>query len=281
MESSDSQAYIGYSKQRNNVWTVEFNLTEPPENENIHFNVAKFKILQIENSDGKLLRKVQNYTINSEYYLRKHPIRVFLKRENLDFHKFYETCREKYDNYSGQITEYYFDGNVFCTYYLVSGKLNGHFIAKERNGDIIEEAFFVDNLRHGITQIINNNYEIQCEYNMGILIDTNIILSKYIIYDIYKSYIWNNNNKLAVVNDTININHKNYDYDYDTLTNKTIIGHIAFTGTIVLENSKIISSDITITDIKKQEIINEYVKPLPEAICDSRRISYTYYYYNI
>jgi hypothetical protein len=221
MESSNSQAYIGYSKQGNNVWTVGFNLIEPPENENIHFRVTKFKILQIEDADGKLLRKIPGYAINSEYCLRKHPIRVFLKRENADFHKFYERNKKKYDNYTGSVTEYYFDGNVFCTYFLVSGKLNGQFIAKKKNEEIIEKSFFVDNLRHGLTTVIKNKYEIQCEYNMGGLININIIDSN-LGMEIYN------------INDN---------------------------------------------DIHKRQMVDEHVKPIPQAICDPRYVSNAFYNY--
>jgi hypothetical protein len=253
MESSDSQTYIGYSKQGDNVWTVEFNLTKPPENENIHFSVAKIKILQIEDSDGKLLRKVQNYTINSEYYLRKHPIRVFMNRTTLDFHKFYETFREKYDNYTGQVTEYYSDGNEFCTYYLVCGKLNGHFIAKKRNGDIIEESFFVDNMRHGITTYFCDYYEFHCEYNMGELINYDIKISDSEMYSIYENYGYNYNNGTHVDNGVINVNIAMSNYNCAATETE-----IAFTGTIHIENSKIVNSNITISSTYAKKIITPF-----------------------
>jgi hypothetical protein len=277
MDSSDSQIYIGYSKRGNTVWTVEFNLTKPPENENIHFCVAKFKILQIEDADGKLLRKIPGYAINSEYYLRKHPIRVFLKRENADFHKFYETNKKKYDNYTGSVTEYYSDGNVYCSYYLVSGKLNGQFIAKKKNEKIIEKSFFVDNLRHGLTTVINNKYEIQCEYNMGGLININIIISDQEIYDMYENHIYANCNGEFVVNGIVNIIREYY--EYDSVNNKNVPVHNAFIGNVEIENYNIKSWDITITDIHKRKLVDEYVKPIPQAICDSRYVSYTFYNY--
>lgn len=85
--------------------------------------------------------------------MRKHPIHVFLKRENLDFYKFYQKNKDKYNIYTGQVTEYHPNGNLFISYYLISGKLNGNFIAKTDNGDIIEESIFVDNMRHGFTKV--------------------------------------------------------------------------------------------------------------------------------
>ena len=274
MESSDSHTYIGYSKQGNNVWTVEFTLESPPENDNVHFCVPRFKILQIEDAEGKLLRKVPDYVINSEYYLRKHPIRVFMKRENLDFHKFYETNKEKYDNYTGSVTEYYSDGNVFCTYYLVSGKLNGHFIAKKRNGSIIEETFFVDNLRHGLTTYSCPYYNFRCEYNMGELINYDIKISDSEIYDIYENYVYNYNDNTFVENGVVNVN-----IEMSKINWKCDSIEIAFTGTIHIENSEIVKSDITITPTFSTQIINEYITPIPRAIICPRNISYSYYSY--
>lgn len=60
MELYNSEIITGYSKQDDNIWTVQFTLNKIPENDNIHFNVAKFKIIQIEDISGKLLRKASN-----------------------------------------------------------------------------------------------------------------------------------------------------------------------------------------------------------------------------
>ena len=279
MDSENSQTiYTGYSKQGNNVWTVEFTRTNPPENDNIHFGVARFKLIQIEDADEKLLRKVPGYAIGSEYYLRKHPIRVFLKRENLEYHKFYEKSKEKYLDYSGQITEYYWDGNVFCSYYLVLGRLNGQVIAKKRNGQIIEESFFVDNLRHGLTKVINNKYEIHCEYNMGELISVDIVITEYGIQLIYEDYIWKKRNGENVENGVVYIYHDYY--EYDSVNNKNVPVHNAFIGNVEIENYNIKSWDITITDVHKRFLVDEYVKPIPQAICDPRYVSYTFYSYS-
>lgn len=264
MELYNSEIITGYSKQCDNIWTVEFTLNKIPENYNIHFNVTKFKIIQIEDINGKLLRKASNYSINCEYYLRKHPIHVFLKRENLDFYKFYEKNKDKYNTYTGQVTEYHPNGNLFISYYLISGKLNGNFIAKTDNGDIIEESIFVDNMRHGFTKVKCHGYEFHCDFNMGELINSNIILTERQIYNIYENYMWNNNNGIAIENGTINI--IDNIYEYDSYSNKNIISHIGFTGTMVLENRKIISSNIIVTDIHKQKLINEYVTSVPVVI---------------
>ena len=277
MESNDSQIYIGYSRQGKYVWTVEFNMTEPPENENIHLNVARFKILQIEDVNGKILRKVPGYAINSEYYLRKHPIRVFMKRKNLDFHKFYEMNKEKYDNYTGSVTEYYFNGNEFYTYYLVSGKLNGHFIVKNHNGSIIEQAFFIDNLRHGLTTYSCKYYDFHCEYNMGELINYDIKISDDRMYNIYENYVYNLNDSTFIENGVINVNIEISTFDWTCISIESDYDpEIAFTGTIHMENSKIVNSNTTITPTYAKKIINDYITPIPKAFINYSDYKYTY-----
>lgn len=107
---------------------------------------------------------------------------------------------------------------------------------------------------------------------MGELINSNILLSESKIYDIYENYMWYDNNGMAIENGTINIIHNIY--EYDSYSNENIISHIGFTGTMVLENRKIISSNIIVTDIHKQKLINEYVTSVPVVILKP------YYFYS-
>ena len=48
----------------------------------------------------------------------------------------------------------------------------------------------------------------------------------------------------------------------------------------MIENYNIKSWDITITDVHKRFLVDEYVKPIPQAICDPRYVSYTFYSYS-
>ena len=54
---------------------------------------------------------------------------------------------------------------------------------------------------------------------------------------------------------------------------------IAFTGTIHIENSKIVNSNITISSTYAKKIINDYIKPIPKAIINPQNVSYSYYNY--
>lgn len=177
MDENNNNTYIGYSRQNDSIWTIEFNLIDKPINFNAHFYVSKFKIIQIENKDGDLLNK-EECGAKDEIFNVSKPIHVFLKKEDLYYNNFYNLNREKYLKHTGEINEYHCNGNLFCSYFLISGKLNGKFISKTKDGKYIEESFFVDNLRHGLSKYISHsdnlclNYEISLLYNMGMLVDT-------------------------------------------------------------------------------------------------------------
>jgi len=220
-----STTYVGYAYYNKYIWSVEFILPEPPENQNVIIKVEKFKLLSIEDENGKMLRKIPAYAINSEYYLRKRPLNVFLKRENLEFDDFYGKNKNKYESFTGQVTEYFEDGSVFLSYYLINGKLNGNFTSYYNKKDICEESYFINGVRHGKATYYNFCGVIVCQFSNGEIISYDINFSEEKIYDIYKSYYLSGGCNRD--NNLININDENY------------------RGTITLKNGKIISNTIT------------------------------------
>jgi len=173
MEQPVSTYYIGFSEQNNKIWAVEFELNSPPANHNCHYYVAKFKIISIEDKNGFVCRKDGNYAMGFSYYLRKHPIKVFLNKTNLMFDNFYKNHKETYDTYTGQVTKYFSSGDIFLQYFLINGILEGNYIAYNKYGNIVESSFFVSGKRHGKMEyhiIYDDNVEkcrIDCVFDMG------------------------------------------------------------------------------------------------------------------
>jgi hypothetical protein len=259
MESTNSsEIYIGYSKHEQYIWTIEFKLDNPPENYDMIFSVSKFLLKSIEDKDGKFLRKIPKFAINSEYYLRKHPIKVYLKRDNLDFVNFYNFNREKYNTFTGQVNEYFSCGTLFLSYYLINGKLNGNFVNYYKKYDIYEQSYFIDGLRHGKCFIHNySGFDIWCDFNMGNIISYDIKIIKSTIFDIYESYCYTNNN--FIENGIVNIDNDDY------------------IGNIVLENGKIISNTIEIKEKKALNLIKKNFSEIPKVITGIRLYDNTSY----
>lgn len=188
MEQIDSitsaSTYIGFSEQNNKIWTIEFELTSQPVNKICHLYVQKFKIISIENKNGIICRKDGNYVIGSSYYLRKHPIKVFLDKTNLMFDNFYINHIDTYNTFIGQVTEYYSSGDIFLQYFLNNGTLEGNYVAYNKYGNLIESSFFVSGKRHGKMEyhcIYDDNTEecrIGCIFDMGELQSWDIEFSR-------------------------------------------------------------------------------------------------------
>ena len=256
-----ANVYIGYARHDKYIWTVEFIMRNPPPNENVQLRVVKFKLLSIEDENGKMLRKIPQFSINSEYYLRKHPLIVFLKRENLDFHNFYGKNRNKYETFTGEVTEYFDDGTVFLSYYLINGKLNGNFTSYYNKTGIREESYFIDGVRHGKATFFHHRYgDIICQFNMGEIISYDFNISKEMIYNIYETYFCSlNEDERDNISDTLNIDTENYK------------------GTIIFENEKIISNTIIFTEEYSKKIINETFSIIPGIIIDRYHYNYLSY----
>jgi hypothetical protein len=207
MEQS-SNTYIGFTEQRSKIWQIEFELDTPPVNSNCHFKVKKFKIISIEDFDGKSYRKDTNFAVGSNYYLRKHPVLTFLNKTNLMYYDFYNKRRHIYECYTGQITEYHENGDIYFQYFLNNGILEGNFVVYDKCNNQIESAYFINGKRHGksicaryyhLLNISENNkmYTIECEFNMGI------------------NTSWNINFETDEAHEIININKYDVVYDKD------------------------------------------------------------------
>jgi hypothetical protein len=243
MESADSlpDTYIGFAQHDKYIWTVEFILDIPPENYNKIMKVCRFKLLHIEDNAGKFYQKIPRYAINAYYYLRKHPLHVFLKRDNLEFHNFYQDNRQKYDTYTGGVTEYYEDGGIFRNYFLVNGKLNGKFTSYYFGGKICEESYFIDDMRHGIATYNERSlYEIRCVFDMNKIVNYEIEILKAKILDLCDDY-----------------------YNYGNYGNDININNNYYVGTIKIENNQIVSHDIVLTEKKKKEILEYTLESNP------------------
>ena len=77
LNESTNNIYVGYAYHNEYIWTIEFVLDNPPENYNMIYVVSKFKLKSIEDKNGKFHRKIPAYSINSEYFIRKHPLSVY------------------------------------------------------------------------------------------------------------------------------------------------------------------------------------------------------------
>ena len=194
---SNTTTYVGFTKQKDKIWTVEFELKKSPVNENCYFGISNFKIISIEDFDGKSYRKDNNYSIGKEYYLRKHPIVTFLSKTNTMFHDFYNRRREDYEKYTGQVTEYHSSGEIAIQYFLNNGILEGNYVALNKFGKETENAFFINGKRHGKTKYCESYSDgvkicqIDCEFNMGEMVSYNIEFSREEAIDIiqYNRYI--------------------------------------------------------------------------------------------
>jgi hypothetical protein len=175
--------YIGYAQRNDKILTIEFNLTEPPANYNCHYFVQKFKIISIEDFDGKIYQKIKDFSSGSNYFLRKHPLKTFLNKENLMFYDFYNNRRQLYEKYTGNVIQYTQSGNIYRQYFLNNGIIEGNYISNDENGNELENAFFVSGKRHGKTTFssycdLEHIYTIFCEFDMGKMISYQIELSR-------------------------------------------------------------------------------------------------------
>lgn len=192
MEQAESNTtiYVGFTKQKDKLWTIEFELKNPPNNSNCHFFVQNFKIISIEDFDGKLYSKDINYCIGKNYYLRKHPVKTFLSKTNLMFDDFYNQRRADFDKYTGQVTEYHANGNIALQYFLNNGIIEGNYIAIDKFGNETEYAFFVNGKRHGKTTFNGfffdgiKIYSIECEFDMSVMTSYNINFTRQEAIDI-------------------------------------------------------------------------------------------------
>ena len=247
-DSSDSYTYVGFARHDKYIFTVEFNKKKPIENMNGHFEVKKFKILQIEDNSGNLFRKIPQYCINAKYYLRRHPLIVFPIRNNLDFHEFYMNRKEDYLKYTGSVTEYYKDGNICCRYFMNDGKLNGLLESFYENGKIYETGYFIDDIRHGLTTFNNYYYEITCNFNMDNPTDWNIkLLEPKICHIIENLY--------------------NLAYDRYEETTTYNIDTDRYVGTVNYVNSKLTDWNVNVKDSEAIEILKDKFMKIPNAMC--------------
>lgn len=179
-----SNIYIGFTEQKEKIWQIEFELENSPANSDCHYFVQKFKIISIEDYDGKIYRKDSNYAIGCNYYLKKHPLKTYLNKTNMMFYDFYNKKRQEYEKYTGQITEYHSDGSIALQYFLNNGILEGNYIAIDKYGNELESTFFVNGKRHGKTvynAYYSNNikiYSFECTFNMNIMTSWNFEFAK-------------------------------------------------------------------------------------------------------
>jgi hypothetical protein len=263
MESTDSSdIYTGYARKDGHIWTVEFPLEKPPENYNMTYSIKEFKLVALEDKSGKFVRKIPAYAINANYYLRKHPLHVRFKREDLDFIDFYNQNRKGYDEFTGQVTEYFYDGSICMTYYLINGKLNGTYTSYFYKKGICEQSYFIDGLRHG--KAFHHDYDgfdIECEFNMGEIVSYNITMLDNRIFEIYEDYCWKNNNGDIIDNTIVNI-------DCDD-----------FYGTITINNGHIDANTITLTEEKSMSLLKKNFCEIPDAISDRKYFTKLSYWY--
>lgn len=197
----------GFALQNNIILTVHFELYHRPANRNCHYFVSKFKIISIEDFEGKSYEKVNNFKLNKMYNLQDRHIQVFLNKTNAMFYNFYNNQKDLSMKYTGRITEYTKFGNISKQYDLENGILNGEFIIFDDSGENkIEHSFFVDGKRHGYT--IYNYYSsegkclytIECKFEMGHLVSWNTGYDKNHACEIIHKYRESKSNMLTLIN---------------------------------------------------------------------------------
>lgn len=257
LNESTNNIYVGYAYHNEYIWTIEFVLDNPPENYNMIYVVSKFKLKSIEDKNGKFHRKIPAYSINSEYFLRKHPLSVYFKRENLDFVDFYNSYRDKYEAFTGQVNEYFKHGIPSLKYYLINGELNGIFISYYYKYGICEESYFINGLRHGKAFFHDyNGYDIECEFNNGVIVSCKVDIRQSIINDIFENWDFINYNPHII----------HIDDDY-------------YFGTIKIENNKPISNTIIVKENKIKSLIEKNFTKIPRAIIDRNFYKILDYWY--
>jgi hypothetical protein len=205
---SNTTIYVGFTKQKYKIWTIEFELKNPPNNSNCHFFVQNFKIISIEDFDGKLYRKDNNYAIGKNYYLRKHPVKTFLSKTNLMFDKFYNQRCEDFYKYTGQVTVYHANGNIALQYFLNNGIIEGNYIAIDKFGNETEIAFFVNGKRHGKTTFNGfyfddiKIYSIECEFDMSVMTSYNIKFTREEAIEIIHNNKYEYGKNIAIFNES-------------------------------------------------------------------------------
>lgn len=181
---SSSFIHIGFCKKNDKIWTVEFKLNYRCENHNCKFKVREFKLISIEDDEGNLYRKDGQYTIRNFYSSKKHPD-VFLNKTNMMFDNFYNSNKKKYDTFTGPVTEYHFNGNIYLQYFLNNGKLENNYSRYNEYGYLMESSYYFSGKRHGEFKYIYSyesngdaTIKLNCIFDMGKIVSWNVDYSR-------------------------------------------------------------------------------------------------------
>ena len=178
--------YIGYANIFNYIVTIEFEFSKFDDNivnQNKIFSIKEYKIIEIEDFNGKPYKKIKKF---NKY---KKNICVAQNKDVIKFRDFYVNFPTEYKQYTGNVIEYFDDGNINKEYYLCNGEINGIYKKyDEFDKRLLEESNFINNKRHGICKINSPYYMIDAIYNYDNLIEYKINITHYNYKELLKYY---------------------------------------------------------------------------------------------
>jgi len=192
----------GFVLHKDKIFTIKFKLNEKPVNNNCHYtNVQFFMIILIEDYNGNGV-KDDEFAVDHVYFGEKYTFHVFLNKQNALYYDFYNKRRKDYEKYTGQIIEYTEHGDIHLQYNLVNGMLSGNYMCFDSCGNIMEQSYFVDGIRHGFSTYncyINGNnklFTLKCKFNKGKQKELSMKYYTEGIYEIIHNYHKKNNTSI-------------------------------------------------------------------------------------